>query len=180
MSWQALATTNQHTLWYFWIIILFSVSRLSVYKKTPFFCVVSEIVISGTSFLKTLQNHIIIDNFQNLFSATTKMYYTFLGRIGFWTQGFALVKQVLYFLSHTSSTYLRDNLDFENLLLWELSGCTPLPKAIEIIHFEWENENWILFIEYVTYALVLQNLKWIFGEKEKVVRNKDPRRNSTE
>jgi hypothetical protein len=72
-------------------------------------------------FANLFKNHLIIKNFQYLFNATKKMYYTFFGGIRFWTQGFALVKQVLYCLSHTSSSHLRDDLDFENLLFWQLS-----------------------------------------------------------
>jgi hypothetical protein len=65
------------TLGYFWITLLSSVSWSPVYKNELFFCVVSETVISGTSFLETLQNHIIIDNFQNLFNVTKNVYSTF-------------------------------------------------------------------------------------------------------
>jgi hypothetical protein len=57
-----------------------------------------------------------------------------------------------------------------------LYGCTPLPKAVDIIYSERENENWILFADYITCTLVLQQLQWVLGEKEKVVRNKDPRK----
>jgi hypothetical protein len=46
---------------------------------------------------------------------------------------------VLYFSSHNSSSHLKDDLDFENLLF--RGGSTPLPKAIEIIHSEQEYEN---------------------------------------
>jgi hypothetical protein len=49
--------------------------------------------------------------FQNIFNASTKMYYVVFGGIWFCTQGFALVKQVLYF-SHTSSSHLGKELDF--------------------------------------------------------------------
>jgi hypothetical protein len=49
------------------------------------------------------------------------MYYTFFGEIGSWTQGFALVKQLVHFLSHISSSHLRDDLDFETLLFRQLS-----------------------------------------------------------
>jgi hypothetical protein len=69
-----------------------------------------------------------------------KTYYTFFGGIGFSTQDFELVKKELYFLKHTSS-HLRNELDFENTLLSALYGCTPLPKAVDIIYSERENEN---------------------------------------
>jgi hypothetical protein len=54
------------------------------------------------------------------------MYYTFFGGNGFWNHSFALVKQVLYFLSHTSSSQLRDDVDFESILFWQLSKVAHL------------------------------------------------------
>jgi hypothetical protein len=53
-----------------------------------------------------------------------------------------------------------------------LSDSTLIQKTIESIHSEWENENWIIFTDYITCMSALQKLQWVFGKKEKVVENK--------
>jgi hypothetical protein len=53
-------------------------------------------------------------------------YYTFFGGIGFPTQDFELVKQELSFFSHTSSSHLSDDLEFENTLFCQFSIVTHL------------------------------------------------------
>jgi hypothetical protein len=140
------------------------------------FCIMSETVIQALHFCHPL---IILQLiiFSISLMLPKKRYYTFFWwnrafNSGLWTcKAGALLLQ-----PHLLLTFKWWLGIWEDSLLSALYSCTPLPTEIDIIHCERENENWILFTDCITCALVLQKLPRVFGEKEKVVRNKDPRK----
>jgi hypothetical protein len=94
---------------------------IKVYKnELPFFAVCLKMWLQALHFCHPLENLLIIDNFQHLFNDTKKDVLDIFLWNRVFTSWLWIVKLKLYFFSHTSSSHLRDNLDIENLLFWQL------------------------------------------------------------